>query len=67
MVQEGVKGEPELDFQRDLYVNVHWSDFFDKESGIMFYRYGYGSECLTSEDFDIHNGKEVTLNNQELS
>ena len=67
VVLEGVKGEPELDFQQDHTVKAHWSDFFDKESGIMFYRYGYGFDCLTSEDFDIKNGKEVTLISQVLS
>ena len=59
VVLEGVKGEPEIDFQQDLTVKVHWSDFFDIESGIMFYRYGFGPECLNAEDFHITDGKEV--------
>ena len=60
VVLEGIKGEPEIDFQQDLTVKVHWSDFFDKESGIMFYRYGYGPECMHAEDFHITDGKEVS-------
>ena len=60
-VHEGTKGEPEIDFQQDLTIHAHWSDFFDKESGIIFYRYGYGTDCLKAEDFDIVTGKEVCI------
>ena len=49
-----------MDFQQVKIVMVHWSDFFDKESGIMFYRYGYGVECLESDDFDLSSGKDVS-------
>ena len=60
-VHEGAQGEPEIDFQQEKTVKVHWNDFFDRESGIWMYRYGYGAECLKPEDFDIETGKEVCI------
>ena len=46
-----------MDYQQDKTIQVYWSDFFDKESGIKFYRYGYGTECLEASDFDMNSTK----------
>ncbi|XP_071954211.1 uncharacterized protein [Antedon mediterranea] len=50
-VSEGISGENEIDFQQELKINAHWSGFFDKESGIKYYKYGISDNCLTIDDF----------------
>lgn len=59
-VHEGVRGEPELDAQQDKKVMVYWNGFFDKESGIFFYKYGYGLDCLNPRDFALSSEKNVS-------
>ena len=53
IVQEGISGSPDVDFQQDSRVHVHWSGFFDEESGVWFYKYGYGTRCFADEEFGI--------------
>ncbi|XP_071964161.1 uncharacterized protein [Antedon mediterranea] len=50
-VFEGLPGENDIDFQQVLQIDAHWSGFFDKESGIKYYKYGISSRCLTIADF----------------
>ena len=48
-VHDGFEGQPEVDFQQTLTLSAHWSGFFDKESGVWFYMYGFAEKCLTGE------------------
>ena len=44
-VHDGTLGSPDVDFQQSLQLTAHWDGFFDKESGIRFYEYTFGTEC----------------------
>ena len=35
----------EVDFQQNMGLYANWDGFFDKESGIKFYEYTFGTEC----------------------
>ena len=59
IVHEGLSGAPEIDFQQDHEVHVHWKGFFDKESGIMFYEYLYGESCFDEDMFTIEDEDTV--------
>ncbi|KAK3589056.1 hypothetical protein CHS0354_008706 [Potamilus streckersoni] len=66
IVHEGILGNPEVDYQNILEIHAYWSDFFDKESGVMFYRYGFGKSCLTKETFLLdYNGHEQLIETYE--
>ncbi|XP_033124572.1 uncharacterized protein LOC117122905, partial [Anneissia japonica] len=58
-VYDGSPGENEIDFQQELQVAAHWSGFFDKESGIKYYKYGFSDRCLSIDDF--YNVNVTTL------
>lgn len=49
-VHDGFDDQPEVDFQQTKTLSAHWNGFFDKESGVWFYMYGFSENCLTSED-----------------
>ncbi|KAL3873868.1 hypothetical protein ACJMK2_036952, partial [Sinanodonta woodiana] len=61
IVNEGFLGSPEVDYQNILEIHAYWDSFFDKESGIMFYRYGFGKSCLTKEHFLLNYNGHVQL------
>nr|KAG5709290.1 hypothetical protein BaRGS_018042 [Batillaria attramentaria] len=42
---------PEVDYQSSTSLHAHWSDFFDRESGIKFYQYAFHTACLTASSF----------------
>ncbi|KAL3843250.1 hypothetical protein ACJMK2_021192 [Sinanodonta woodiana] len=50
-VHEGYPDQPELDFQQSTVIHAYWDGFFDKESGILFYRYGFFHKCLSADYF----------------
>ncbi|XP_060577218.1 uncharacterized protein LOC132734491 [Ruditapes philippinarum] len=54
-VHDGIPGDPEVDFQQSLNLEGHWDDFFDKESGVWLYSYGFGENCLDEIDLNIHS------------
>ena len=50
-VHDGIRGEPEVDYQQDLHIDVHWEGFFDRESGVEFYQYIFSDHCFSDEEF----------------
>ncbi|XP_061189002.1 uncharacterized protein LOC133197151 [Saccostrea echinata] len=52
-VMDGSVGQKEVDYQQGLTLQAHWSGFFDRESGVRFYQYGFSTECLTSANFSL--------------
>jgi hypothetical protein len=54
-VYDGILGDYEVDFQQSLKVAGHWNDFFDKESGVWLYSYGFSENCLDENDLDVHS------------
>jgi hypothetical protein len=51
VVYEGKPGDDDIDYQSDFKIDVSWSGFFDKESGIKLYRYSVGNKCKLLEEF----------------
>ncbi|XP_067680773.1 uncharacterized protein [Haliotis asinina] len=52
-VHDGQRGHSEVDYQDNKQLHAHWDGFFDRESGVKFYQYGYADHCLEIKDFDI--------------
>ncbi|XP_061177042.1 uncharacterized protein LOC133185758 [Saccostrea echinata] len=52
-VQDGIRGTAEVDFQQSKTLNAHWDGFFDKESGVLFYMYGFHSEPIPADAFQL--------------
>uniref|UniRef100_A0A1I8G1H5 Alpha-L-rhamnosidase n=2 Tax=Macrostomum lignano TaxID=282301 RepID=A0A1I8G1H5_9PLAT len=53
-VFDGAPGsEEEVDFQSGRLLRAHWSGFFDPESGIRMYRYGFGASCLSESQLHL--------------
>lgn len=50
-MHDGVYGSPEVDYQQDHRLDVHWEGFFDHESGVAFYHYDFAEVCLRGEHF----------------
>ncbi|CAH1249044.1 SCARF2 [Branchiostoma lanceolatum] len=59
-VHDGLKGQPEIDYQQTTTVNTWWDGFFDEESGVKFYQYGYSTSCLAAADFTLPEGASIT-------
>ena len=56
VVHDGIPESNDIDFQDDLNLHIFWDGFFDKESGVKFYKYAFDSECregITSENVCI--------------
>ncbi|XP_053390115.1 uncharacterized protein LOC123523221, partial [Mercenaria mercenaria] len=58
-VHDGIPGTSETDFQQSLQIAGYWDEFFDKESSVWFYTYGFSQQCLQEHDLDIHLNKQV--------
>ncbi|XP_061176007.1 uncharacterized protein LOC133184958 [Saccostrea echinata] len=58
-VQDGVRGTNEVDFQQSKTLNAHWDGFFDKESGVMFYMYGFNTEPILADGFQLDNNNHL--------
>ncbi|XP_062576068.1 uncharacterized protein LOC134237945 [Saccostrea cucullata] len=52
-VQDGIRGTNEVDFQQSKTLNAHWDGFFDKESGVMFYMYGFDKKPIPANAFQL--------------
>ena len=50
-VFDSLSGSPDLDFQPSFIHQAHWSGFLDKESGVMFYQYGFSERCIPADEF----------------
>nr|XP_034314147.1 uncharacterized protein LOC105348718 isoform X1 [Crassostrea gigas] len=62
VVQDGVSGTEEVDYQQGMTLNAHWEGFFDRESGVLFYQYGYDTKPLNASAFSLEasgNGQIV--------
>ncbi|KAL3841826.1 hypothetical protein ACJMK2_019925 [Sinanodonta woodiana] len=55
VVHDGIVGSPDVDFQQSLTLSAFWDGFFDKESGIMFYRYKFAETCVGKEYFVLES------------
>lgn len=60
-VHDGIRGNPEVDYQQDLNLNAHWESFFDRESGVEFYEYIFSDHCFTNNEFRISNEVRMYL------
>ncbi|XP_071084119.1 uncharacterized protein [Haliotis cracherodii] len=56
VVHDGQSGRPEVDYQDSLQLRAHWDGFFDRESGVKFYQYKFGSNCFQADDFGLDTG-----------
>ncbi|XP_046571088.1 LOW QUALITY PROTEIN: uncharacterized protein LOC124279320 [Haliotis rubra] len=52
-VHDGQRGHSEIDYQDSKLLHAHWEGFFDRESGVKFYQYGYADHCLEIRDFGL--------------
>ena len=52
-------GQNDINYQSDALLHASWTGFFDRESGVYFYLFGYASKCLTSEDFYLSSNASV--------
>lgn len=59
IVQDGIRGTAEVDFQQSIILQAHWDGFFDRESGVLFYQYGFHTEPISSEDFLSDTGNHL--------
>ncbi|XP_076117799.1 uncharacterized protein LOC143085385 [Mytilus galloprovincialis] len=53
MVHDGIKGNPEIDYQQGTDLKAYWEEFFDRESGVFFYQYIVGTSCAGKNDFTL--------------
>ncbi|KAK3101903.1 hypothetical protein FSP39_007221, partial [Pinctada imbricata] len=55
IVNDGMRGTDEVDYQQDKTLYAHWDGFFDRESGILFYQYGFSTACIPKATFELDN------------
>lgn len=60
-VHDGIRGDTEVDYQTDLHLDAHWEGFFDRESGVEFYRFIFADSCFTNEEFKNSNKVLLSL------
>ncbi|XP_061181031.1 uncharacterized protein LOC133189645 [Saccostrea echinata] len=53
MVEDGIPGGDEVDYQQSKTLTAHWEGFFDRESGVLFYQYGYDTKPLSASAFSL--------------
>ena len=49
-VHDGIYGSPEIDYQNDMHLNVHWDGFFDPESSVKYYKYIFSDRCWNRQE-----------------
>ena len=54
VVHDGLKGNPEIDYQQGMVLEAYWDQFFDRESGVFFYQYIVGTSCADKNNFDLN-------------
>lgn len=59
MVKDGVRGTEEVDFQQSKTLNAHWDGFFDRESGVLFYQYGFNTSPIPASAFALDTGNSM--------
>ena len=50
----------EVDYQQSMTLNAHWEGFFDRESGVLFYQYGYDTKPLNASAFSLEPSGNVS-------
>eukprot|EP00105_Crassostrea_gigas_P043175 XP_019927323.1 PREDICTED: uncharacterized protein LOC105339220 [Crassostrea gigas] len=58
-VQDGIRGTDEIDFQQSKTLNAYWDGYFDKESGVMFYMYGFDTVKIPTSDFQLDSNSSI--------
>ncbi|XP_078575733.1 uncharacterized protein LOC144861637 [Branchiostoma floridae x Branchiostoma japonicum] len=58
-VQDALSGQRDLDFHQDLQLHAWWDGFFDRESGVQFYQYGFANRCLGQDEFGIPQLQQI--------
>ncbi|XP_078578622.1 uncharacterized protein LOC144863374 [Branchiostoma floridae x Branchiostoma japonicum] len=61
-VHDSLPAEMDLDFQQDSVIQSSWEGFFDRESGVMFYMYGFAEDCLALENITEFNNNLTVAN-----
>ncbi|XP_078700910.1 uncharacterized protein LOC144927390 [Branchiostoma floridae x Branchiostoma belcheri] len=59
-VHDGLEGQAEIDYQQTTAIKTWWDGFFDDESGVKFYLYGYSTSCLDAADLQLPKGASIT-------
>ncbi|XP_019614830.1 PREDICTED: uncharacterized protein LOC109462712 [Branchiostoma belcheri] len=59
-VHDGLEGQAEIDYQQTTAIKTWWDGFFDEESGVKFYLYGYSTSCLDAADLQLPKGASIT-------
>ncbi|XP_078701246.1 uncharacterized protein LOC144927586 [Branchiostoma floridae x Branchiostoma belcheri] len=59
-VHDGLEGQAEIDYQQTTAIKTWWDGFFDEESGVKFYLYGYSTSCLDADDLQLPKGASIT-------
>nr|XP_034301655.1 uncharacterized protein LOC105322112 [Crassostrea gigas] len=59
MVKDGVRGTEEVDFQQSKTLTAHWDGFFDRESGVLFYQYGFNTSPIPASAFALDTGNSM--------
>ncbi|XP_052707847.1 uncharacterized protein LOC128183063 isoform X2 [Crassostrea angulata] len=65
-VQDGIRGTDEIDFQQSKTLNAYWDGFFDKESGVMFYMYGFDTKPIPSSEFQLDSISSIVKETYSL-
>ncbi|KAI6660214.1 hypothetical protein LOD99_10450, partial [Oopsacas minuta] len=60
-VSDSEVGQDDIDYQSDSLLHVSWTGFFDRESGVYFYLYGYSDSCLTTDVFVLFDNSTLNL------
>ena len=66
VVKDNTPGNADLDYQQSMTLEASWEGFFDKQSGVLFYQYGFSDVCLEAADFSIPESpgvRKVTSDN----
>jgi hypothetical protein len=59
VVEDGVSGVDEVDYQQSKTLNAHWEGFFDRESGVLFYQYGFDTKPIDASAFTLEASGNV--------
>nr|XP_034332757.1 uncharacterized protein LOC105327902 isoform X2 [Crassostrea gigas] len=65
-VQDGIRGTDEIDFQQRKTLDAYWDGFFDKESGVMFYMYGFDTVKIPTSDFQLDSNSSIVKETYSL-
>ena len=60
-MQDGTRGTDEVDFQQSKTLDAYWDGFFDKESGVMFYMYGFSALPIPAADFRLDSNSSIVI------